>query len=214
MEADLQVDLRARKAQGPAQVIAAVILAAGASRRMGSPKALLNYRGETFLNRLIRVLGAVCDPVVVVLGHHAQAIQSVADNQALYVINPDPDRGQLSSLQTGLAALPPAVDGFLFVPVDCPTVEEPTLALLLRAFDRRDPQTKLVIPRYQGKRGHPVVAAAALLGEFLALPEGAQAKQIVHRLVPETQYVDVTDPGVLADIDDHAAYQALQENAR
>src|SRR5262249_39848884 len=99
----VQVDLRARKAEGAPEVIASVLLAAGASRRMGTPKALLDYRGETFLDRLIRVTGAVCDPVIVVLGHHAQEIRGRVKSAAHFVVNPDPERGQLSSLQTALA---------------------------------------------------------------------------------------------------------------
>jgi molybdenum cofactor cytidylyltransferase len=212
MAAVLQVDFRARKAEGALEVIAAVILAAGASRRMGSPKALLQFQGETFLNRLVRVLGSVAGPVIVVLGHHAENIRERAMGAAQFVINPDPERGQLSSLQTALAAVPPSVEGFLFTPVDSPAVKESTVRELMTAFRNRNPETLFVIPRYQGRRGHPVFAAPALLREFLALPLTAQAKDIVHAHVPRTEYVDVEDPGVLADIDDRAAYQELVGN--
>jgi molybdenum cofactor cytidylyltransferase len=193
-------------------VIAAVILAAGASRRMGSPKALLQYQGEAFLNRLIRVLGAVCDPVITVLGYHAEPIRAQAIVGAQFVVNPDPDRGQLSSLQTGLAAVPGDVEGFLFTPVDSPAIQENTLQQLVARFRNRMPETRFVIPRYEGQRGHPVFASPSLLKEFLALPLTAQAKDIVHAYVPHTEYVDVTDPGILADIDDRAAYEQLLEN--
>ena len=74
--------------------MAAVILAAGASRRMGSPKALLEFQGETFLNRLIRVLGNVAGPVIVVLGHHAEPIRTQTSGTAHFVVNPDPERGR------------------------------------------------------------------------------------------------------------------------
>jgi len=97
-----EIHLCTRKVEGSSEVIAAVILAAGASRRMGSPKALLEYQGQTFLNRLIRVLGEVCDPVIAVLGYHAEIIRAQAIGSVQFVVNPDPDRGQLSSLQTGL----------------------------------------------------------------------------------------------------------------
>ena len=140
-------------------MIAAVILAAGASRRMGSPKALLEFQGETFLNRLIRVLGNISAPVIVVLGHHAETIRAQTTVAARFVVNPDPERGQLSSLQTGLAEVPQNVEGFLFTPVDSPAVEENTLQQLIARFQTRPPETQFVIPRYQGKRGHPVVWA-------------------------------------------------------
>jgi molybdenum cofactor cytidylyltransferase len=191
-------------------MIGAVILAAGASRRMGSPKALLTYRGETFLNRLIRVYSEVCDPVVVVTGYHAHQIRESA-GPARMVQNPDPERGQLSSLQTGLQALPAELEGFLFTPVDSPAVDESTVRLLIAAFRARAAETMFVIPRFEGKRGHPVLAAPELIREFLDLPLTAQAKDIVHQYVPRTQYVDVNDPGILADIDDQEAYRQLVE---
>jgi molybdenum cofactor cytidylyltransferase len=195
-------------------VIAAVILAAGASRRMGSPKALLDYRGETFLNRLVRVLGNECNPVIAVLGYHAEAIRAQARGQVQFVVNPDPERGQLSSLQTGLAAVPQDVEGFLFTPVDSPAVRETTLKQLVVRFQNRKPESQFVIPRYEGQRGHPVFAAPSLLEEFLALPLTAQAKDIVHAYVPRTEYVDVNDPGILADIDDREAYRELVEKSQ
>jgi molybdenum cofactor cytidylyltransferase len=180
---------------------------------MGSPKALLMYRGETFLNRLIRVLGAVCDPVVVVTGYHAREIRASARaaHAVGFALNPDPERGQLSSLQTGLASLPESVEGFLFTPVDSPAVEESTLGLLIEAYRSRPRGTMFVIPRFEGKRGHPVLAAPPLIRELLDLPLTAQAKDIVHKYVPRTQYVDVPDPGILSDIDTLEEYRQWME---
>lgn len=179
---------------------------------MGSPKALLEYRGETFVQRLVRVLSAVCDPVIVVLGYHAAAIRPSSET-ATVVINPAPERGQLSSLQTGLAALPADAEGFLFTPVDSPAVEIATVERLAAEFRRRDPATLLVIPRFAGKRGHPVFAARAIADELSALPLTAQAREVIHSHVPETLYVDVDDPGILTDIDDREAYRRLSEAA-
>jgi molybdenum cofactor cytidylyltransferase len=194
-------------------VIASIILAAGASQRMGSPKALLDYRGETFLDRLIRVLATVSDPVITVLGYHAEAIRSRAgvpiDARARFVTNPEPARGQLSSLQTGLAALPREAEGFAFMPIDCPAVREDTVKSLAAAYARRDTDTLFVIPRCGDQRGHPVFAARRIAEELLALAPTAQARDVVHGHVDRTQYVDVDDPGILVDIDDPAAYRRL-----
>jgi molybdenum cofactor cytidylyltransferase len=194
-------------------VIASVILAAGASSRMGTPKALLDYRGETFLGRLIRVLGAVTDPVIVVLGYHAEQIRASVqgDSDTQFVINPEPERGQLSSLKTGLAALAPQAQGVAFIPMDCPAVREETVVRLAQSFLARDPETLLVIPRRGDKRGHPVFAARAIAEEILALPSDAQARDVIHGHISRTQYVDVDDPGILTDIDDREAYQKLLE---
>ena len=194
-------------------MIAGIILAAGASSRMGTPKALLDYRGETFVGRLVRVLGACCQPVIVVLGYHADAIRPQVPATANVAINPDPSRGQLSSLQTGLAELPAEADGFAFIPVDSPAVAEDTVAKLARAFERRKPSTLFVIPRQSGKRGHPVFAARSIAAELLALPPTAEAREVVHAHVDRTEYVDVDDAGIFTDVDDPEAYRRLKERA-
>ncbi len=187
---------------------------------MGSPKALLEYRGETFLNRLIRIMGAVCDPVIVVLGHHAESIRAGVRGKATIVVNPEPERGQLSSLQTGLAAflsrrVPPAdAEGFAFMPMDCPAVRESTVVALAEAFRKRDAETLLVIPRVGDKRGHPVFGSRSIALELMALPlSTGAARDVVHAHVERTQYLDVDDAGILTDIDDPAAYRRLLETA-
>ena len=201
-------------------MIAGVILAAGASSRMGGhPKALLEYRGETFVGRLVRVLSEVCDPVIVVLGYHADrirpAIEALRENsRARIAINPAPERGQLSSLQTGLALVPEQAEGFMFVPVDCPAAEADTVKRVAAAFAARDPKTQIVVPQYRGKHGHPVCASRAIAAEMLALPPTAQARDVVHAHVADTLYVDVGDPGILADVDDPERYRRMVEHAQ
>lgn len=190
-------------------MIAGVILAAGASSRMGSPKALLDYRGETFVGRLVRVLSPVCDPVIVVLGYHAEKIRPAIDPRAIAVINPEPERGQLSSLQTALAELPEGSEGFMFVPVDCPAAEPATVARVAEVFRGRDAAFHFVVPQYRGKHGHPVCASREIAAEILALPSTAQARDVVHRHVPDTLYIDVEDAGILTDVDDPERYRQL-----
>ncbi|HEY2843125.1 MAG TPA: nucleotidyltransferase family protein [Bryobacteraceae bacterium] len=194
-------------------MIAGIILAAGASSRMGTPKALLDYRGETFVARLVRVLGKTCDPVIVVLGYGADVLRPEVPPPARVVVNPDPGRGQLSSLQTALGALPANAGGFAFIPVDSPAVEEDTVATLARAFEQRDASTLFVIPRQDGKRGHPVFATPSIAAELLALSPTAEAREVVHAHVNRTQYVDVDDSGIFTDVDDPEAYRRLKERA-
>ena len=188
-------------------MIAGIILAAGDSRRMGSPKALLEFRNETFAGRLVRIFSKFCDPVIVVAGRHAEQIRvRVA---ARIVVNEDPDRGQLSSLQTALRELPAEIEAFLFTPVDSPAVNEATVAALIGEF--RVTRAPLVIPRFGGKRGHPVLAAGSLAREFLAMAPEAETRAVVNRHESEIRYLDVDDAGVLADVDDPEAYRALAE---
>jgi molybdenum cofactor cytidylyltransferase len=174
---------------------------------MGSPKALLDYRDETFVSRLIRIFSIVCERVIVVAGVHAPAIQKHVGDSATVVVNPDPDRGQLSSLQTALVHLPKHCQGFLFTPVDCPTVDERTVTML--ADRLRTGDAPFVIPKFNGKRGHPVCARGSTIAEFLALPATDETRAIVNRHANQIEYVDVDDAGVLADIDDLAAYAQL-----
>lgn len=192
---------------------AGIILSAGASSRMGSVKALLPYAGETFVDRLILALGTRCDPVIVVVGHHAARIRDGArlGDRVRFIQNPDPDRGQLSSLQCGLDAVPADASGALFTPVDHPAIAEATVVTLADALEAG---VLAVIPRYGGRRGHPVAIARALFGDFLALPPGATAKDVLLRHAGGIRYVDVDDPGILLDIDDLETYRSLLETAR
>ncbi len=213
MAGAFEVYFRQRKIAGAVEVIAGIILAAGASSRMGTPKALLDYRGETFLDRLIRVLGRVSEPVIVALGHDADEIRARAHGRAQFVVNPDPSRGQLSSLQTALREVPAEAEGFLFIPVDCPAPELETVRSIADAL-RSPAKPWLVIPRHDGRRGHPVCARRELIAEFLALPPEGQAKEVVHGHADRTHYLDIPDAGVLGDIDDPEAYRILQESER
>lgn len=190
--------------------LAAVILAAGASRRMGGrhPKALLAFRGETILDRLIGLYGRFAAPVIVVLGHHEAAIRQgiTRGGEAELVVNPDPERGQLSSLQCGLRRAPGDV---LFSPVDFPAVEERTVAALAHAF-KVNVDAPMVAPSYEGKHGHPVLIRAAVKEELLRLSVDDTARSVLHRHGEAAVYFDVDDdPGVVTDIDRPEDYDRL-----
>jgi molybdenum cofactor cytidylyltransferase len=197
--------------------IAAIILAAGASSRMGSPKALLSLHDETFVSRLIRVFAEFCSPVIVVVGYHAEAIRehvNLLPRPPIVVVNPAPENGQLSSLQTALRAVPADAGGFLFVPVDCPSVRTDTARRVVAALAARMPQTEFVVPSFQGRHGHPVGATMTIARKLLALPPTASAREVVHAHRAQTSYIDIEDAGILADIDDPAAYRRLKEAAQ
>jgi CTP:molybdopterin cytidylyltransferase MocA len=189
-------------------VLAGIILAAGASSRMGRPKALLDYRGEKFIERLVRVFSLVCQPVIVALGYHAEAIRPYI-GAATAAVNPAPERGQLSSLKIALALLPGPCTGFLFSQVDSPAVREDTLEKLVAAFETRAAGIVFVVPQINGKHGHPVLAAREIAEEILALPPDATAREVIHGHIRQTIYIDVDDPGILTDIDTPQAYENL-----
>lgn len=177
---------------------------------MGRPKALLEYRGETFLDRIVRLLGAECAPVIAVLGDHSQAVRAGAVSRNLeFVINPDPGRGQLSSLQCGVERARNA-SGVLFTPVDLPAIDGATVAGLAGALRAG---ALLAIPRYQGRHGHPAGISRALFEELLALPSTGSAKELIKRYASQIVYVDVDNPGVVHDIDTPEEYRNLPEGA-
>ena len=181
-----------------------LILAAGASRRMGSPKPLLPYHGQTFLDTLIDLFSRHCHGVTVVLGHGADEIRRglARTEQVTFVENADYQAGQLSSLQAGLKTLPRA-QHILLTLADHPAVADATLSDLMSA------PALLAIPRYQGRHGHPIFFGRAIADEMLALPAGSSARGVIHAHRESTRFVDVDDPGILLDIDDPAAYAAL-----
>jgi molybdenum cofactor cytidylyltransferase len=180
--------------------IAGIILAAGSSTRMGSPKALLSYRGETFLDRLVRMFQVYCEDVLVV------SSQPIDIQGARVIVNPLPERGMLSSLQCGLAAVRAAARAVAFTPVDYPAIQQSTVERVIAEWTGE----LLRIPRHAGRRGHPVLLSRELILEFLALPATAEARQVVRRHEREIVYAEVDDPGILQDIDTPADYEQLR----
>jgi len=166
---------------------------------MGTPKALLDYQGETFLGRLIRLFAERCDPVIVVLGAHEIA----PDPRARYVVNHAWRDGQTSSFLRGLCEIPTDADGVLFTLTDHPAVAPATLDALLAA------EGPLRIPRYEGRRGHPIWFSRDLLPELLSLRPGGAARDVIRAHYPEATWIETADPGILADIDEPADYRAL-----
>jgi molybdenum cofactor cytidylyltransferase len=185
-------------------VTAGIILAAGESRRMGFPKALLRYRDESFVDTLAGLFAAQCESVIVVLGADADRIRDSMKRQVTYAINPDYSRGMTTSLQCGLRAVPANAEGILFTLVDHPAVAPGTLDALMRA-----PRPMLRVPRFQGKRGHPVWFRRELTPEFLALDHTGAARDVVHAHRADTEFLDLDDPGIVADIDDAEEYRRL-----
>ena len=126
-----------------------------------------------------------------------------AADSATIVVNPDYPLGQLSSMQCGLRAVPEKARGVLFTLVDHPAVRDSTIVELFA------PAAAVVMPRYQGRRGHPIYFSSALVPQFLALDSRSSAKAVLERYSSEIQYVDVDDPAILDDVDDREAYGRL-----
>ncbi len=173
----------------------AVILAAGASTRLGSPKALTKIGGKTAITRICRVLNdADIEDVAVVVGAHADLIAPEVPMPARVVRNRNWERGRSNSLKAGVRALPKGIP-LLIWPVDHPAVRLPTIRALIEA------QGTVRIPTFEGKRGHPPVFDGSLRDEILSLGDDEPLHNIVRRHIAEVVEVHVPDPGVLWNID-------------
>lgn len=203
MARSFEIDLCGETATRSSQVTAAIILAAGASLRMGTPKAMVPFRGGTFLSHLCKRLAECCDQVIAVLGAQAELIARPAS--AKVVVNDGWFCGQLSSLQCGLRALPEGIERVVFTLVDHPDPANETLERLLRS------SALIAVPVYEGRKGHPVSFGAALIVELLQLKAAATAKDVFRKHVAATEYVAVNDPGVVDDVDDAAALAAFRQ---
>lgn len=155
----------------PRLVVGAVLLAAGEGRRMGGrPKALLTLGGVPLVRRMLVALsGAGVDEVVVVLGHHADAVgAAVQDFPVTVVRNPAPEAGQVSSLRTGLAALSDRLDAVVVALADQPLLHAGDVSALIGAWKKRAPGVDVVHPQVAGQRGNPVIFGAGVREQILA----------------------------------------------
>lgn len=196
-------------------MIAGLILAAGESRRMGRDKPLLTYHGRSFLETIINNLSAAgIEKVTVVLGHHAETIQSAVNLAAVQVVvNHDYQRGQTSSLQLGLAtAAADSPEAVILCLVDHPAISAEVIGKLAERFKSTRPP--VLIPTYTGQHGHPIVINRTLFPELMALPPEEPANMVIRKYRDATQFVDVSDPGILLDVDDPASYERLIEGSR
>ena len=191
-------------------MLAAVILSAGESRRMGQPKALLSCRGRTFIEHLIEVTRHPRVGVTrIVLGAGAEAIREhlrdnrVAAEPAAIVMNADWPRGQLSSIQCAVRSLPPGIEGLILCPVDHPLISADVVAKLIAAFDSSG--NLIVLPTHNGRRGHPVIFRAPLYSELLAASPAIGARQVVWAHADHLLEVPVEDEGVILNLNDPEA---------
>ena len=182
---------------------------------MGRPKAQLPLPdGHTLLSRLIRTLanGGTSRIVVVARPEHAADLAACAAPAALapeVVVNEDPDRGQLSSLQAGLLALGPDAPAALVTLVDVPFVAPQTVAALLAAWRRT--AAPLVRPVRGGRHGHPMLVARAVMDDLLRAPIAARggARLVVSRYAGAAVELAVDDEGAFVDVDTPEEYERL-----
>ncbi len=178
-----------------------IILAAGESSRMGYPKPLLEIGGRSFIEHIAETMLAVVPRLVIVIGAHRERVREAIplDPRILIVENPNYRRGQLSSLKVGLDAIQPDASGALVHLGDHPMVKVETFRAMVESYDRTG--KLIVIARYGGHRGHPVIFDRTMFAELRSAPEEEGARYVVNADSTRIAYVESNDPGINLDLD-------------
>jgi molybdenum cofactor cytidylyltransferase len=189
-------------------MISALVLAAGESTRMGKPKPLLRFGNRTFLGQIIAILrGSDVDRTTVVLGAQAELIKETVDLPAVdVVINRDYRQGQLSSLQAGLKKIPTQVEAILLCLVDGPFITAEIVNKVVATF--RDTDAAIVIPTFEGRRGHPSLFACSMFEELRNAPADQGARHVVYTNEHRVVEVEIADRGVLTGINTPEDYRS------
>jgi molybdenum cofactor cytidylyltransferase len=189
--------------------VAGVVLAAGASTRMGENKLFLRVEGETLLRRVVRrALGAGLAPVIVVLGHEADRAEwELADIGCRPVRNPDYASGQHTSFRTGIAAVPESAPAAMILLADMPRVDEAMIAALVARY--RETDRPLVISEYDGVHAPPTLYDRSLFSEIAGMSGDGCGRQVVRRHRGEAEAI-AWPADRLADLDSPADVEALR----
>lgn len=186
----------------------ACILAAGFSSRMGSFKPLLPLNDETVIERVLRVSKAagICN-IVVATGHSRERLSPIlAAAGVREAYNPRFKEGMFTSIQAGVAALSPELEGFFILPVDCPLITEEIMRALVHRFD----PNRFTVPCYRGKKGHPLLVPRKYREEILKHDGQGGLKAITDRDFSLMQRVEVDYEGVVMDMDTPQAYAEIK----
>lgn len=188
-------------------MINAVILAAGESKRMGTPKALLRLKEQTFLQHIISMLKkSSLDKITVVLGACADTIRKSVDlSGTKIVVNKNYKDGQLSSLIAAIESTSEDTEAVLVCLVDMPFITNSTVNRLIGKF--KETLYPIAVPLFDGKRGHPVLFSKSLFGELRNAPPHKGARHVLHSNQDKVLEVPVQDEGILVSVDTPEAYK-------
>ena len=188
--------------------VAAILLAAGQSRRMGAFKPLLPFGDKTVIESCLDYLSEI-ENVVVVLGHRADEIRGLLQNVTI-AINPDPNSEMGASIGVGLRALPSTTKAVVIALVDHPAVPANVVSQLIEEWNSGG---RIVLPTWQNRGGHPVLVDLSFRAELLSLDQTGGLRQLLKTHQAHVKRVPVDSPFVARDMDTWDDYLALHEEA-
>lgn len=188
-------------------MISAIVLAAGFSSRMGALKQLLPFGNHTVIEQVVSVLrSCAVDEIVVVLGHrHTEIVDVLSKWDIRPTVNPRYAEGMLSSIQHGWATVSPYADGVMHVLGDQPQLEAIIVRELIAAY--RKSSAGIVVPMFDGRRGHPILLDARHREEILALGGNATMRNVLRAHAAEVQTAPVQTDSILRDMDTWGEYE-------
>lgn len=190
--------------------VTAIVLAAGASSRMGQPKPLLDWGGKPLVRHIVEQVRAAGLEPIVVLGCQAEQVRLALEGSgARVVVNANWEQGMGSSLRAGLDAVPDEAEAVVFVHVDQPRLTPELLAALVARFHAS--RAPIVLPAHGERRGPPVLFARALFGELAQVRGDEGGRGVIRKYASQVAIVPVQEPDVLDDID---TWQEYEESVR
>lgn len=193
-------------------MISCIILAAGESRRFGSPKALAKINGQALIDKLITKLKATAiDEIVVVLGAYSENIKPflLKHKHLKIVYNKDHILGQTSSFKTALAATNSLSKGILLHPIDFPFIKTETITTLISHFHQN--HSTILIPTFNNQKGHPPLFNNSLRDEFLSLPNSVGINSLAQRHATETKLLPLDDKGIILSFNTPEEWKKINE---
>ena len=194
-------------------ILAALILAAGYSSRMGQFKPLLPLDGRTVIESSIDTFrNAGITRIIVVTGYEAAQLQPLLKDPGISAVhNPDYASGMYSSVQAGIRSLPEDIDACFLLPADIPLVRSATIKTIIGRYESRHPS--IIYPVFRGQHGHPPLIARSLFTEILAGNGEGGLRALLQRHEVDASEVDVFDEGILLDMDEPEDYERLAQLA-
>ncbi len=191
--------------------VSAIILAAGEGRRMGALKQLLPLGDSTILEKTVdNITASTVDETVVVLGYRSEEIKArLAEKPVKVVVNPEFKAGMSTSIAAGVKAVSAGTEAVLIVLADQPFITTSLIDSLINEYKNQN--KGIIIPIFQGRRGHPVIFSLRYKAELLALNGDIGAREVISNHAEDILEVEVDSRSIALDIDTPEDYQALKE---